>query len=153
MKWLRLALDYGIKFTAMNTFDSAPLGLPEVEILLASGAFGTADPRDPMALAQASHSGTGAYGRALKLLAAEQHCAYLDLTTTWAEYLRSAQVHPHRFYRDPVHANEYGEQVLAKILMAFWTAPPPQRPRVATSCPAGIPSRTGAWTLETNPKS
>lgn len=99
-------------------------GLPEVEILLATGAFGTADPRDPVALAQASHSGTGAYGRALKLLAVEQHCAYLDLTTPWAEYLRSAQVHPHLFYRDPVHANEYGEQVLAKILMAFWTAPP-----------------------------
>jgi hypothetical protein len=27
------------------------------------------------------------------------------------------------FYRDVVHANEYGEQVLAKIMLAFWTAP------------------------------
>ncbi len=25
-----------------------------------------------------------------------------------------------RFYRDLVHANEYGEQILARILMAFW---------------------------------
>ncbi len=25
-----------------------------------------------------------------------------------------------RFYRDVVHANEYGEQILARILMAFW---------------------------------
>jgi lysophospholipase L1-like esterase len=98
-------------------------GLPEVEILLATGAFGAVDARDPAALAQASHSGTGAYGQALKSLAAEQRCAYLDLTSPWAEYLRSAKVHPHRFYRDPVHANEYGEQVLAKIMMAFWTAP------------------------------
>ena len=33
-------------------------GLPEVEILLATGTFGTADPRDPAALAKAPHSGT-----------------------------------------------------------------------------------------------
>jgi hypothetical protein len=98
-------------------------GLPEVEILLTTGAFGTADPRDPEALAKAPHSGTGAYGQALKTLAAEEKCAYLDMTTPWAEYIRSAKVHPHLFYRDVVHANEYGEQILSKILMAFWTAP------------------------------
>lgn len=95
-------------------------GLPEVEILLATGAFGTADPRDPEALAAAAHSGTGPYGKALKRLASESHCGYLDMTTPWAEYIRSSGIHPHRFYRDPVHANEYGEQILAKILMAFW---------------------------------
>ena len=95
-------------------------GLPQVEILLATGAFGTTDPRDPPALAQAPHSGTGAYGRALKQLAAEERCAYLDMTTPWAEYIRSSKLHPHMFYRDVVHANEYGEQILAKILMAFW---------------------------------
>lgn len=94
--------------------------LPEVEILLATGTFGTTDPRDADALAIAAHSGTGPYGAALKGLAAEERCAYLDLTTPWAEYIRSAEVHPHRFYRDPVHANEYGEQILSKILMAFF---------------------------------
>ena len=95
-------------------------GLPEVEFLLFSGTFGTADPRDPEALSHAPYSGTGAYGGALKKLAAEERCAYLDMTTPWAEYLRSAGVHPHRFYRDVVHANESGEQILGEILMAFW---------------------------------
>ena len=85
-------------------------GSPGVEILLATGAFGTADPRDPEALAKAPHSGTGAYGQALRKLAAEEGCAFLDMTAPWAEYIRSAQVHPHLFYRDAVHANEYGEQ-------------------------------------------
>lgn len=94
--------------------------LPEVEILLATGTFGTADPRDAEALAKAPHSGTGAYGQSLKKLAAEQRCAYLDMTTPWAQYIRSAKVHPHLFYRDVVHANEFGEQILAKIMMAFW---------------------------------
>lgn len=94
--------------------------LPEVEILLATGTFGTVDPRDAEALAEAPHSGTGAYGKSLKRLAAEEACAYLDMTSPWAEYIRSAKVHPHLFYRDPVHANEFGEQILSKILLAFF---------------------------------
>jgi lysophospholipase L1-like esterase len=98
--------------------------LPEVEILLFTGAFGTADPRDAQALAKARHSGTGEYGKALKQLAAEEKCAYLDLTTPWAEYLRASGLHPHLFYRDAVHANEYGEQVLGKIMLAFFTSQP-----------------------------
>ncbi|HGE73028.1 TPA: SGNH/GDSL hydrolase family protein [Candidatus Poribacteria bacterium] len=97
--------------------------LPEVEILLATGTFGTADPRSPEELAKAPHSGTGAYGQSLKKLASEEKCAYLDMTTPWAEYIRSTNLHPHIFYRDVVHANEYGEQILSKILMAFWTNP------------------------------
>jgi len=94
--------------------------LPEVEILLTTGVFGTADPRDAEELAKAPYSGTGPYGQALRQLAAEERCAFLDMTTPWAEYLRSSGLHPHLFYRDAVHANEYGEQVLAKVLMAFF---------------------------------
>ncbi len=93
--------------------------LPDVEILLATGAFGTTDPRDGEALAKAAHSGTGPYGAALKQLAAEERCAYLDMTTPWAEYIRSAKVHPHRFYRDPVHANEYGEQIAQECIRRY----------------------------------
>ena len=96
-------------------------GLPEVEILLFTGTFGTVDPRSAQALAAAPHSGSGAYGRALAKLAAEQHCAYLDMTTPWAQYIVSTRLHPHLFYRDVVHANEFGEQILGKILLAFWT--------------------------------
>ena len=100
-----------------------------MEVLLATGAFGTADPRDAKALAQAPHSGTGAYGQALKKLAAEERCAYLDITTPWAEYIRSTKLHPHLFYRDVVHANEAGEQILGKIIMAFWTVEEPWLPQ------------------------
>jgi hypothetical protein len=95
-------------------------GLPDVEILVASGVFGTTDPRDAEALAKAPHSGTGDYGKSLKKLAVEERCAYLDMTTPWAQYIRSSGLHPHRFYRDAVHANEYGEQILSKVLMAFF---------------------------------
>ena len=95
-------------------------GLPECEFLLATGVFGRADPRVPEELAKVKCSGTGPYGEALKALAKEQKCAYLDMTTPWAEYLCTSGVHPHRFYRDRVHANPMGEQILGRILMAFF---------------------------------
>jgi lysophospholipase L1-like esterase len=94
--------------------------LPKAEVLLFTGTFGTADPRVAAELAAAPHSGSGAYGAALKKLADEERCAYLDMTTPWAEYIRSSGVHPHLFYRDVVHANEFGEQILALILEAFF---------------------------------
>lgn len=95
--------------------------LPKVEILLFTGTFGMTDLRVSEELAKAPYSGTGEYGKALKAFAAEEKCAYLDMTTPWAEYILSSKLHPHLFYRDVVHANEYGEQILSKIMMAFWT--------------------------------
>lgn len=97
-------------------------GLPEVEFLLASGVFGTVDPRQPESLARAEHSGSSDYGAALEKLAGEENCAYIDMTTPWAEYIRSTRLHPHLFYRDPVHANAHGEQILSKILIS-WLKP------------------------------
>jgi len=95
-------------------------GLPEVEILLATGGFGSTDPRSPEELANNKRSGAGEYGAALEKLAAEEQCAFLNMTVPWIEYIRSAKVHPHVFYRDRVHANEFGEQILSKILMEFF---------------------------------
>ncbi len=97
-------------------------GLPEVEFVLATGAFGTTDPRQPGALAKAQHSGSSDYGTDLKQLAKEENCAYLDMTAPWAEYIRSTNQHPHIFYRDVVHANAQGEQILNKILIS-WLVP------------------------------
>ena len=108
--------------------------LPDAEFLLTSGTFGNTDPRDAVALAKAPHSGTGAYGEALRKLANEQRCAYLDMTAPWAEYIRSTRLHPHHFYRDVVHANEHGEQILSKILMAFWAPPAAAKGADATPC-------------------
>ncbi len=97
-------------------------GLPEVEILLMTGAFGSADPRKPSELNHAPHSGTGQYGIDLRKLAGEERCAFLDMTTPWAEFLNSTGKHPHVYYRDAVHANERGEQILAGILVKYFHA-------------------------------
>lgn len=94
--------------------------LPDSEILLGSGLFGGFDPRDEDLMAKAQHSGTGPYGAALAKLAEEENCAYLNMTTPWMQYIQSSGKHPHVFYRDRVHANEYGEQIAAMIMLSFF---------------------------------
>lgn len=121
--------------------DQLRAGIPNLEILLVTGAFGAIDPRDPEALAAAAYSGTGEYGRRLRALADRKKCAFLDLTTPWAEYLHVSGQHPHRFYRDAVHANEFGEQVLAKILMEFWRAPAAHASASPASTQPAVPDR------------
>lgn len=96
-------------------------GLPGCEFLFTTGVFGSTDPRSDDAMAAAQHSGTSDYGRDLKALAEELGCAYFDMTTPWIQYIRSSGQHPHLFYRDRVHANAFGEQILAKILLSWWT--------------------------------
>ena len=88
-----------------------PVSKSELEDL--RSVLSKADPRVPAELAKAPHSGTGDYGKALKQLAVDERCAYLDLTTPWADFIRSSKLHPHLFFRDAVHANEYGEQILS----------------------------------------
>ncbi len=95
-------------------------GLPDSEILLGSGLFGGFDPRDEKKMATAQHSGIGKYGAGLQKLAKEENCAYLNMTTPWMQYIQSSGKHPHIFYRDRVHANEYGEQIASKILLSFF---------------------------------
>jgi len=94
--------------------------LPDCEFLFTSGVFGSTDPRSDDAMAAAQHSGTSDYGRDLKALADELGGAYFDMTTPWIQYLRSSGLHPHLFYRDRVHANAFGEQILAKIMLTWW---------------------------------
>ncbi len=60
-------------------------GLPDVEILLATGTFGTTDPRSPEELAKDKRSGASEYGVALKKLAAEERCAFLNMTEPWID--------------------------------------------------------------------
>ena len=99
-------------------------GLPACEFLFATGVFGSTDPRCDDAMAAAQHSGTSDYGRDLKALADALGCAYFNMTTPWMQYIRSSGLHPHLFYRDRVHANPFGEQILAKIMLSWWTPQP-----------------------------
>lgn len=92
------------------------------EILLSTAVFGRMDPHDPATLKVEPCSGYGEYGEKLRTLAEEEKAGLVDLTRYWAEYIRQSGEGVNHYKRDPVHANEIGEQVLGRILAAFFTA-------------------------------
>ena len=103
-----------------DVIDQLRTDLPDVEILLTAGAFGPADPRDPAAVDAAPYAGGGAWGGKLAKLARADGVAFFDLTTPWADLVRSTGADPAVFYRDRVHANPLGEQTAAAVLAGYF---------------------------------
>ena len=64
----------------------------------------------------------GVHGEKLRTLAEEEKAGLVDVTRYWAEYVRQSGEGVNHYKRDPVHANELGEQVLGRIMAAFLTA-------------------------------
>lgn len=95
--------------------------LPDCEFLFLTGVFGKTDARNDEILSKTRYSGTSTYGLHLKQLAQELDCAFLEMTSPWSQYIKSSNIHPHYFYRDKVHANEYGEQILSQILNSYFS--------------------------------
>ncbi len=91
----------------------------DVEVLLMTGAFGTMDPRkDKSWTPEPDPAGTGYRGRLMRL-AAEEKCAFLDMTGAWGRYIRESGKGMGWFKRDPIHANERGFQILGRIVAAY----------------------------------
>ncbi len=99
------------------------------DLLLMTGAFGSVDPRDEAQWQKTSdpehHS---AYRKGLESLADEVHAAFLDMEAAWGQYIRDSGEELDWFQRDPVHANERGEQILGHILANYLSYPPAGQP-------------------------
>ena len=64
------------------------------------------------------------YSKRLEKLAGEVNAAFLDMETAWGQYVRDSGKDLSSFKRDPVHANEQGEQILGHILANYLSYPP-----------------------------
>lgn len=60
-----------------------------------------------------------------KKLAAEMGVEFIDFATIWNAYLKSSSKSQDWFFRDPVHANDRGKQILARILERCFGVPKP----------------------------
>lgn len=89
------------------------------DVLLMTGAFGRVDPRDEKQWTFAIDPQGKDYRAGLQRLARELECAFLDMTAHWGRYIREAGKDLDWFQRDPVHANERGEQILGRILARY----------------------------------
>lgn len=105
------------------------------EVLLMSGAFGSVDPRDDKQWRFEIDPGGKGYRARLRRLAGEEKSAFIDMHALWGAYIRSAGKELDWFKRDPVHANERGEQILGRILYRHFA---PEKPAPGTAAP-GLP--------------
>jgi TolB protein len=96
--------------------------VPGVEILLGTAAWGRMDPLQPETLPLEPCSGYAEYGPKLKALADELHCGFVDVTRPWAGYIQQSGWRTDDFKRDAVHANSRGEQILGRIMAAWFAA-------------------------------
>jgi len=86
---------------------------------LMSGAFGRVDPRDDRQWQRHFDPAGDSYRARLKRLADEIHVEFLDLRGAWGESIRQSGKDLDWFHRDPVHANERGEQIIGRILYRY----------------------------------
>lgn len=94
------------------------------DILLMTGAFGSVDPRDDKQWQRISDPNHfSEYRKGLELLAHDTGAAFLDMEAAWARYIRNSGKDLDWFKRDPIHANERGEQILGHILDSYFTLP------------------------------
>jgi len=102
-----------------NVIDQIRAG-SKADILLLTGAFGRVDPRDDsqwQRISDPNHYSD--YRKGLEHLAREVGTAFLDMEAAWAKYIRQSGKDLDWFKRDPIHANERGEQILGHILAAY----------------------------------
>jgi hypothetical protein len=99
-------------------------------ILLMTGAFGRADPRDDAQWQKISDPNHySEYRRQLEKLANETRSAFLDMEAAWGWYIRESGKDLEWFKRDAIHANERGEQILGHILAAYLSPKPTKEAR------------------------
>jgi len=100
-------------------------GRPPCDALLMTGAFGETDPRDDERWRfEVDPKGTD-YRARLGRLAAELKAGFLDMQAHWGKYVRESGKDLAWFKRDPIHANERGEQILGRILVEHLSPPVP----------------------------
>jgi len=96
----------------------------DTDILLMTGAFGSVDPSDDDQWQRISDPNRySEYRKGLELLACSTNSAFLDMEAAWAGYIRGSGKDLDFFKRDPIHANERGEQILGHILESYFTLP------------------------------
>lgn len=96
----------------------------DADIMLMTGAFGNVDPRKDEQWQRISNpEHFTEYRKGLEQLARHTGAAFLDMEAAWAGYIRKSDKDLDWFKRDPIHANERGEQILGRILNSYFSLP------------------------------
>lgn len=98
---------------------------PTCEFLLITPAFGSETDKHIKEWRYDIDPASDSYRARLQKLAAEERCAFLDMTGPWWQFVQESGSDYGYFRRDKVHANERGYQILGRILERFFAPAKP----------------------------
>ena len=93
--------------------------LPDLEILITTPVFGALSEQRIAWFDADIEKTKGSFRHGLKGVAADEKCAFFDMTGPWWQYLSTSGKAPGYFMGDAVHANARGSQLIGR-LFARW---------------------------------
>ncbi len=93
------------------------------DVLLVTPVFGTVDPKDDKQWTFAIDPTGKDFRARLRQVADDEKAAFFDMTAPWGRYVRESGKELAWFKRDAIHANERGEQVIGRMLAAYFAPP------------------------------
>ena len=93
--------------------------LPDLEILITTPVFGALSEQRIAWFDADIEKTKGSFRHGLKGVAADEKCAFFDMTGPWWQYLSTSGKAPGYFMGDAVHANVRGSQLIGR-LFARW---------------------------------
>lgn len=97
---------------------------PDVEVLLITPVFGSLTRDDHIINFTAKiDPNKKSFRRGMRQVAAEEHCAFFDMTAPWWLYIQSTGKTPGWFMADAVHGNGRGCQIIGRLLEQWFCQP------------------------------
>lgn len=93
---------------------------PDTEILLLTPVFGALRDDHIKNFTREIDTTTSNFRHNMRKVAAEETCAFFDMTGPWWEYIQKSGKTPGWFYGDSVHANERGCQIIGHLLREWF---------------------------------
>jgi lysophospholipase L1-like esterase len=93
---------------------------PDTEVLLLTPVFGAIGDEHIRTYTRDIDTTTSNFRYALQKVAAEENCAFFDLTGPWWAYIQESGKTYGWFMGDSVHANERGCQIIGRLLEAWF---------------------------------
>jgi len=93
---------------------------PEVEVLLLTPVFGSIRDEHIRTFTREIDTTTSNFRHNLQKVAAEEKCAFFDMTGPWWEYIQNSGKTYGWFMGDAVHANARGCQIIGRLLEAWF---------------------------------
>jgi lysophospholipase L1-like esterase len=93
---------------------------PDTEVLLLTPVFGAESDEHVRTFASGGELTPGTFRFNMRNVAAEEKCAYFDMTGPWWQYVQASGKTYGWFKADGVHANERGCQIIARLLESWF---------------------------------